>query len=40
MAMGPDLKDRLPAIWMITAAFCFASMGAWHMRSARVVIGW
>ena len=26
--MGPDLKDRLPAIWMITAAFCFASMGA------------
>lgn len=26
--MGPELKDRLPAIWMITAAFCFASMGA------------
>jgi drug/metabolite transporter (DMT)-like permease len=28
MAMGPDLRDRSPAIWMITAAFCFASMGA------------
>ncbi len=26
--MGPDLKHRMPAIWMITAAFCFASMGA------------
>ena len=26
--MGPELKDRLPAIWMIAAAFCFASMGA------------
>jgi len=26
--MGPELKDRLPALWMITAAFCFASMGA------------
>jgi len=28
MATRPDLNDRLPAIWMITAAFCFASMGA------------
>jgi drug/metabolite transporter (DMT)-like permease len=28
MAMTPGLRDRLPAIWMITAAFCFASMGA------------
>ena len=26
--MRPDLDQRLPAIWMITAAFCFASMGA------------
>jgi len=26
--MGPDLRGRLPTIWMITAAFCFASMGA------------
>ena len=36
---GPELKDRLPAIWMITAAFCFASMGALRMPSARAVIG-
>ena len=28
MAMRPEFHDRLPAIWMITAAFCFASMGA------------
>ncbi len=26
--MGPELQGRLPAIWMITAAFCFASMAA------------
>ncbi len=28
MAMRPEFNDRMPAIWMITAAFCFASMGA------------
>lgn len=28
MAMRPEFNTRLPAIWMITAAFSFASMGA------------
>ncbi len=28
MAMEPELRDRLPAIWMIAAALCFATMGA------------
>jgi drug/metabolite transporter (DMT)-like permease len=27
-AMEPDQNDRRPAIWMVTAAFSFASMGA------------
>ena len=39
MAMEPELRDRLPAIWMITAAFCFAAMGALCMPWARAVIG-